>query len=722
MDAEEAIKKIAHSVRVRKEWRDEAKEDFEFVAGHQWADEDITLLKDAVRPYVTFNEIGPIVDAITGHETANRQQITYIPRQPGMAGVNEVLSAAADWIRDECDAEAEESSAFYDAAVCGEGWTDTEIDYDEELDGKITVDKVDPLDMDIDQLAVKKNYADAKWVSRTKVYSRKEAQERWPDGEFEVSDNRRDPNKPVDVIAAAFYVSDSGDGGRPKNDPDNVLIHDFQWWEHETVYRVPAQLIPPPLAHILLKGYTMEQAKKPPEGSKPYVMPEDLKPDGNGLMTFSADIWDKLTENSGLPKEVFDAGLKNGVVLKQKRRTYWRMYISGEEELERKKTPTQDSFTYKAITGKRDRKNRCWYGVVRAMKDPQKWANKFMSSMLEIVGSSGKGGILYKPTLFLDPRQAENDWADPTKNIPVNDTANLETDMAPRPVSNMPSQMYPLMNYAAGKIPATAGVNPEVMGLSQALDPSGVMEEGRRQSGLNMLSYLFDSLRSYRKNQGRLLLSMIKRYIPPGRLIKITGPDGIQYVPLAYENDTAEYDVIVDESPTAPNIKQKTWDTYAALLPEIPALGSPQIVMTMMDFSPFPAALVQKLKAIGQSMSNQPPDPLKQAKTQEMQASAALKSAQAAQIGQDGQVKAMLAQIEASGEYQKSSAEIQKAQYDFMATVAKYHAALQENDTKQAQAYFDHLQSLYRLIESAHKTTQPQHKTAQTMETPNAPQ
>ena len=36
-------------------------------------------------------------------------------------------------------------------------------------------------------------------------------------------------------------------------------------------------------------------------------------------------------------------------------------------------------FSYKFLTGKRDRNRGTWYGIVRAMRDPQLWANKFLS-------------------------------------------------------------------------------------------------------------------------------------------------------------------------------------------------------------------------------------------------------------------------------------------------------------------------------------------------------
>jgi hypothetical protein len=617
LDIETAQKALARSVAKRRQWRADAREDFAFVAGHQWSEDDASQMDQALRPRTTFNNIAPVADAIAGHEVANRQEVSYLPRQVGASGVNEVLTAAAEWVREECDAEHEESDAFYDCTVCGEGWTVTELDYDVDLDGRIEVTRVDPLEMDVDPSANRKNYADAKWLCRSKVYERKDAQALWPEGEFAAPDGARDPDSPVDVIAAAFYRSDSGNGGRDKGQADKVIVHDFQWWEHEPVFRVPVLQLGPERAFLMVNT---------PDEEGNFLLPaHKLQPDTQGLITLDEDEYERVRP------------LLEGVqVLEQKRRHYQRMYLSGDELLETQDTPTADSFTYKAMTAKRDRRLKCWYGVVRTMKDPQRWANKFMSSMLEIVATSGKGGILYEPDAFLNIREAEEDWADPSRNVAMTEGAIAANKIMPRPVNEMPPQMMGLMQYCEQSLKAVAGMNPEVMGLSQALDPSGVMEEGRRQSGLNLLAYLFDGLRRYRKEQGRLLLKMIRSYIPQGRLIRVTGPEGMRYVPLVYDDGSAEYDVIVDEAPTSPNVKQRTWGAFTLLAGQLPQLMTPQVALIALDYSPFPAAMVQRMKQQAQASMRAappaPPDPVAQAETANLSASAALKNAQTQKV------------------------------------------------------------------------------------------
>lgn len=118
-------------------------------------------MQDAKRPIVIFNRVGTTVDSVSGQEVGNRQEVQFLPRRQGVVKKNELLTSAAKWFRQQCDAEDEESNAFRDLVVCGMGWTETRLDYDDP-EGDPKVDRTDPLEMCWDRNAKKRNVVDGR--------------------------------------------------------------------------------------------------------------------------------------------------------------------------------------------------------------------------------------------------------------------------------------------------------------------------------------------------------------------------------------------------------------------------------------------------------------------------------------------------------------------------------------------------------------------------------
>src|SRR6266478_1891273 len=231
-----------------KEWHAQAIEDFKFRAGDQWDDEDREIMEDAQkRACLEFNQIDPVIDAVTGSEITNRQEVRYIPRQIGAAPQNEVLTEAARWFRDECEAEFEESAAFADAATCGMGWTETRLDYEMNPDGDPKVERVDPIEMVWDGNAKQGNLIDARRIFRVK---RKlpllEAKQKWPknrDGDTILDDADYDATWASDDSdeESPYQVHFPGEQlkheGEEPSEEDVVTLVQVQWYEQQDYYR-----------------------------------------------------------------------------------------------------------------------------------------------------------------------------------------------------------------------------------------------------------------------------------------------------------------------------------------------------------------------------------------------------------------------------------------------------------------------------------------------------
>ena len=226
------------------DWRNECKELYDFRAGRQYTDDEKAELEEQLRPVITFNRIEPMVSAVKGHEINNRQEVRYFQREVGDAAVAELLTGAVQWVDDECDAEDEVSEIFEDLVICGMGWSDTSIGYEEDLDGKIqSAERFSPLEAYWDHQAKRRNLKDARWVARGRWADRKESIKKWPElDEVEPSNDEAlwadddTDTQPHDASRAHFYENDSREWYNKHR--DEVFIVQYQWYELEDIYRV----------------------------------------------------------------------------------------------------------------------------------------------------------------------------------------------------------------------------------------------------------------------------------------------------------------------------------------------------------------------------------------------------------------------------------------------------------------------------------------------------
>ena len=619
-------------------WREDAREDYDFYAGVQWSQEDASKLESEGRPPVVFNRIVRTINAVAGVEVQNRQEVKYYPRRvesddtqtnplqqgvpqgapqapkPSEAGYADLLNEAAQWVRDENNSEDEESEMFVDTLICGMGFTETRMDYDDDPQGMIVKHRIDPLTMYVDPDSTKRNFEDAKWMACVREFSKKEVKDMFPDI--------------GNVTAGTFW-----------NDND-MLVHD-QTDEWKYVNDYSDQMVKVGKIYVVQYQYWRKEDV--------FVT---LSQDGN-IVTFNAAQY-----RSG--KKMIDAMAVK--VIKIKKRIFKQCFLVGTSVADKIDLGC-DHFTFRATTGLRDRNRNTYFGLVQLMKDPQRWANKWLSQIQHILNTNSKGGLMVEDGAVDDIRELEQDWTSPDSVIKL-----LPGGL--QKIKQKESIAYPdgidrLLNYAITAINDIPGVNLELIGMAGRDQPIG-LEMTRKDAGITVLATFFDSLRRYRKMDGRVLAYFIREYIADGRLIRIVGEKGIEYLPLMKSKVAFQYDIVVDESPTSPNSKERTFAVLLKILPMALEAGIP-VPKELLDYAPLPFDFVQKWKNEIEEQSQ--PDPQQMEIQQKMQ-----------EIGQ------MLAQLEVA----QKEADIQKTQSEVaknMASAEKDHAVGQEQEALAMQKF-----------------------------------
>jgi hypothetical protein len=574
--ARKVMRDIEKSAGQVEAWRAPAKEDYRYYAGNQWSDLDRMKLEQQKRPALVFNEIGDKIDALSGLERINRTDIRFVSRAPDSDLIHDaagdLATDAVAAVLDIGNGPYETSRLAKDVAIGGMGWGEVAMSFDDDIDGRVTFNQHNPFEFSWDTQAERDNLEDTDWRARIRDFPRKKFEDRWPDklALVEASAPSYPENQLTKYELVTPYYSKANERANPEvgqqNAPrKNIQVIQYQWKDHVTIYRIPDPNTP------------------------------------DGLMELSEQQYRDLKAKAEL------IGAPTPVAARQLKTVFKQVYVASGVQLEDPVT-LPNGFSLLCCTGQWDSEKKVWYGIVRALKDPQNTMNKAISSLVTQFITNVKGGVIYRAGAFTDPNQAKAQWAQPDAFIEASQTANLAADILQRVPSNTSPAPPLLFQESKAAISRQSGINEEMLGFGTG--DVGAPAIGKRiQSALAILGWFFDNLERFRRTQAVTLLEFIREYWSYGQLVRVGGDFNSKAIPLIKSDLPNKYDLVVDQSVKYnANLKQQIWQDLIQIAG--PLMKTPigqQFLLKAMKYSPLPTQLVAELQELAQQAAQQPP-------------------------------------------------------------------------------------------------------------------
>lgn len=563
-------------------WRKVGRLCNQFYSSHQWTQDDLDECKEGKRPAITFNRAKPVVDVISGTEINNRQDIRFVPRRVELANRNQLTELATQvrrWALDCCDGDEERSIAFLDMLNTGMGWEEMLLEYDQDLDGRYVQKRFNSMEAWWDPGSRQQNLLDARWVGRKRLFRRYDIYKLWPDARDRMvymeplGPNDLDDPMYIEDVSPTRYTGNQVAIDRGDMDLRNngwLPVVQFQWWDLVNVYRI-------------------------------------LDPQTREIKTLTQTEFDTFKRRTELLPPALRRKIPMGAV-RQQARKYYQAFVCGNTLLEKTDLAIQSGFTLRCMTGFWDDEDKIWYGLMRLMLDPQRAANKWLSQGLHIVNVQAKGGIIAESDAFANPTKAEAEYSKPGSITLVQPGALAKGKIEQKTLPVFPEAIVNMIQYAITSLRDVTGVNVDFIGLSEG-DVAAVTMRQRQKQTLTVLALLFSSYTRFLKDEARLIIEFAREYLADGRLIRIGGEYNAQSIPLLREPLELSYDIIADENPKNPNVKEEMWQIIGQALPVLLRFNA--LSPALLDFAPFPASLVFQLKqdieAAKKAAAQQPP-------------------------------------------------------------------------------------------------------------------
>lgn len=506
-----------------------ATKDFEFREGKQWTSTEKAELTKRGQPDIVENEIHYKVNATVGRYKKQKTKIIFRGRNVETdEPTANILSDLTLHVLQRSNFEFEEAETFHDGIVCGAGYIEPYVEFDEAFQPEVKIRNVSCLDVFVDPYSHQYDLSDAHYVCIAKWVHLAEAKALYPDKKLEID---------------GFFtrVVDHGnlssfDGLRNENYVDvknkRVRLVEVRYKE-KTKQRVLLMSTPEMGSQVIrLNGKSSEKKllKQYPDAKVIEKLVDSVK-----VGVFCGDIM--LEEVKELPHD------------------YKSLFMI-------------PYYVYR-------KKNGEPYGIVRFLIDPQTEINKRRSKALHLLNTNQ---AIFEENTVRDEDELKTEIAKPDGLIKVMNKDKFEL------VKNIEvaQTQIGLLNESKQAMDRIAGIPVEPVQSEQIRSGIGL---ARKQAVIDIpITPIFENLRRTRLVLGKHIYELIRQYYTEEKMFYILD-DANKARQVALTNDAIAnmrqgiYDVIVEEMPDTTTLQDEQFQMVTQLLQSFNL--PPQLAMSM---------------------------------------------------------------------------------------------------------------------------------------------
>lgn len=464
------------------DWRAEARQDYDFVAGKQWEEEDVRRFEEQGRPAITINRIKPLINVLSGYQRLNRYDIDFLPRTGDDIDICTVRKGITKYVLDTCDYDSQESHAFLDAAIGGVGWLEAGYKYDPEInDGEAFVKREDPFGIYVDPESHQPDFSDAKYICRAKWVDKDELTIIYPEH--------------AEEIKAQYAIYDTAE----KNDG---VVDDPLWYKRD-----------------IQKARLVECWYKVKEQATMYYLQ-----DGS------------IIPQQDMQLEYFLTGAVAGYntvnVTKVKVAVFIERFLLEEIDspYEHGEFPFVPIVCYSFGVGDLPA------GFVRDLKDPQREINKRRIQELHILNTTGNGGGWMEADAMTEQQKADFRRYGNTPGYFAEVRPGAIGKIIEKQIGAMPTAVIQAEGQATADLTAISGINEALMGTDINSASSGRAIELKQKQAITHIAPMFDNLRKAKKKIANLLWGrrghkgIIPQFYTDDKVYRVEGKNGQQFI------------------------------------------------------------------------------------------------------------------------------------------------------------------------------------------------